>query len=401
MANRNGGFIGTDGLDAPDSPTSVSASGVGTSLSVTFTAPTDTGTSAITGFRAQAGGVGTSGTSSPLTITSLTSGTSYNVSVWAINAYGYSAPSEAISATPAAARGVFMGGLDTGSDPTDVMDYIQIDTDGNATDFGDLQNSEQAQDSRPRSSATAGTSSSTRGIISGGKQSANLSDNIRYITIASTGNSTDFGDLNAAAHGGCGLADSTRGILTLGYSGGSETNTINYVTIASVGDSTDFGNLTSTGKDMAGCASPTRGVVSHGDNSNVLSYITIQTTGNSTDFGDLTTVNAAGAGGVSSETRGVFFIGKSSKTINYITIASAGNATDFGDLQSATSSGLTGSVGSPTRGVTEVGNLNPGGVVNVLEKVTIASTGNAADYGDLSVARYNTSGCSNNHGGLQ
>ena len=53
MANRNGGFIGTDGLDAPDPPTAVTPTvGVGT-VSIAFTAPTDTGTSAITGFVAQ------------------------------------------------------------------------------------------------------------------------------------------------------------------------------------------------------------------------------------------------------------------------------------------------------------------------------------------------------------
>ena len=50
MARRNGGFIGTDGLDAPDPPTGVTASSGDASISVAFTAPTDVGTSAITGF---------------------------------------------------------------------------------------------------------------------------------------------------------------------------------------------------------------------------------------------------------------------------------------------------------------------------------------------------------------
>jgi len=50
MARRNGGFVGQDGLDAPDTPTGVSASGGNAEISVAFTAPTDTGTSAITSF---------------------------------------------------------------------------------------------------------------------------------------------------------------------------------------------------------------------------------------------------------------------------------------------------------------------------------------------------------------
>ena len=157
MSNGKGGFIGQDGLNAPDQATDVSASGVG-QLSVSFTAPTDEGTSAITGFRAQASGVGTSGTSSPLTITGLTAGTSYNVSVWAINAYGYSAPSEAISATPAAARGLFAGAHN--GDYVDVIDYVSIASAGNASDFGNLTLAR---------SSSAGLGSSTRAVFAGGE----------------------------------------------------------------------------------------------------------------------------------------------------------------------------------------------------------------------------------------
>ena len=58
MVRRNGGFIGTDGLDAPDPPTGVAGTAGNASVSVAFTAPTDTGTSAITSFIAQVGGIG-------------------------------------------------------------------------------------------------------------------------------------------------------------------------------------------------------------------------------------------------------------------------------------------------------------------------------------------------------
>ena len=49
MANKNGGFIGTDGLDAPDPPTAVTPTAGNEQVSVAFTAPTDVGTSAIQG----------------------------------------------------------------------------------------------------------------------------------------------------------------------------------------------------------------------------------------------------------------------------------------------------------------------------------------------------------------
>ena len=89
MARGRGGFIGQDGLNAPDSPTGVSASAGDAQADVSFTAPTDVGGSAITGFRAQSNtGIGASGTSSPITVTGLSNGTSYTFNVWAINAFG-------------------------------------------------------------------------------------------------------------------------------------------------------------------------------------------------------------------------------------------------------------------------------------------------------------------------
>jgi len=37
---------------------------------------------------------------------------------------------------------------------------------------------------------------------------------------------------------------------------------------------------------------------------------------------------------------------------------------------------------------------------NVIQYISIASTGNAIDFGDLTVARFNLAGCSSRHGGL-
>jgi len=167
MANKNGGFIGTDGLDAPDAPSSITPTvGVG-SVSIAFTAPTDTGTSAITGFVAQVSTDGTdysvgsnTGSSSPIEITGLTGGTAHTAKVWAINAYGTSAPSVASdSFSPSAARGIFAGG-DTGSMRNDIR-YFTLASTGNTTDFGDL--------SAVRQRLGNSGASSTRGIFSGGK----------------------------------------------------------------------------------------------------------------------------------------------------------------------------------------------------------------------------------------
>ena len=167
MANKNGGFIGTDGLDAPDAPTGVTpTAGVG-SVSIAFT-DAEGGTSATTSFVAQVStddtdystGSGT-GSSSPIEITGLTGGTAHTAKVWAINAYGTSAPSKARSFTPAAARGIFAGGDAGAGGMRNDIRYFTLASTGNTTDFGDL--------SAVRQRFGNSGASSTRGIFSGGK----------------------------------------------------------------------------------------------------------------------------------------------------------------------------------------------------------------------------------------
>ena len=70
-------------------------------------------------------------------------------------------------------------------------------------------------------------------------------------------------------------------------------NTIEYVTIATTSNATDFGDLTEAKYETGTCTDGTYAVVGGGRNLgrtflNVIEYITIQTTGNGTDFGDLT-----------------------------------------------------------------------------------------------------------------
>jgi len=88
--------------------------------------------------------------------------------------------------------------------------------------------------------------------------------------------------------------------------------------------------------------------------------------------------------------------GTQKNEIDYITIASLGNALDFGDLTAARRDG--GAASSPTRGLFCGGDTPT--VVNTIDYVQIMSTGNAIDFGDQSVARDRVSGTSNGHGGL-
>ena len=227
-----GGLLGGfDQLRAPDAPT-ISVTAGDTQLSVAFTNPLDVGGGAISSYTATAiaSGVSTGATSSssPVTITGLTNGTSYSVTGLANNAFGSSPYSAATSGTPALQRGLFAGGYTSaGSGVTDTINYITITTTSNTTDFGDLSVARYGH------SALA---SGTRGVFVGGDEGGSIIDKMEYVTIASTGNTTDFGDLSVARWLGSATSNSTRGLTFPGQvaTGTGYVDVIDYVTIASV-----------------------------------------------------------------------------------------------------------------------------------------------------------------------
>ena len=124
MPRYNGGFIGHDGLDAPDAPTIGTPSAGSTQADIAFTAGA-AGTTATTEFVATTNdGIGATGTSSPITITGLTNGTSYTARVYAKNSHGTSAASAAsASFTPLAnvIDGLFQTHLYTGNGGTQTI----------------------------------------------------------------------------------------------------------------------------------------------------------------------------------------------------------------------------------------------------------------------------------------
>ena len=84
-------------------------------------------------------------------------------------------------------RGIYAGGKVSPATTGNVIDFITIATRGNTQDFGDL--------SVATDHANAGASSPIRMLISGGGTGPNAGlNNIQYITISTQGNSVDFGD---------------------------------------------------------------------------------------------------------------------------------------------------------------------------------------------------------------
>ena len=231
-------------------------------------------------------------------------------------------------------RGIGAGGYSGAGQ--NIIEFITMSSTGDATDFGDLTSNREGP---------MGLSSETRGIVAAGWARPNSADirEIDYVTIAVAANSIDFGDLIAPSNYGCGTSSTTRGLLIGGYTAPNPqtsyyTNRIEFITIATLGDGTDFGDINSTNTNqMTAGSNATRGLILGGgaddaNQINTIDFITIATTGNATDFGDLT-LAVQGGGATSSPTRCVYYSGNAGATnvIQYVEIMTTGNAVDFGD----------------------------------------------------------------------
>jgi len=331
----------------------------------------------------------------------------YNTDIRQLEIYDGNQWTGILADSPNLLTGGTRGLLGGGYSPTpnnanrDYIDQINIDSTGDAIDFGNLTDGR-----RPGQNAAG---SRTRAIWMGGRASPLNKNVIDFVTIAQQGNATDFGDLLTGRGSFAVVSSATRGICALGSatispSDAAHTNVIEYVTIAATGNAVDFGDGLTNAFKPTGAQSQTRGLFMGGytpTEINTIQYITMSTLGNSADFGDLTSTRRAGAGGGNS-VRAIYAGGErypsslAVQTIDFITISTLGNSQDFGD--SIAGVGRGGSVNSPVRMVFNVGNYNssPSG----LEYIQIMTKGNAIDFGNLANGRWGPAGTSNGHGGL-
>ena len=291
---------------------------------------------------------------------------------------------------------------------TDTIEYITISTLGNADDFGNLTQS------HGNPSSQGGCASRTRGMWLGGQlgTSPNYSNIIQFVTFASLGDASDFGDLNTALNGNGNLSNQIRALSFGGSdSSGNKPTQIDAVTISSSGNAFDFGDMSTYVNNTANLASSTRGIMAGGTiaptRTNIIQFVTITTSGDTVDFGDLVDHGDGASSlmyngvGYSNSTRGIIHGGRDvngnmNNTIQFITIATTGNSSDFGDTAVSAMHQMGGS--SPTRGVVGSG-YNPS-ITNAMEFVNIMSLGNASDFGDCTARDEVLGGCSNGHGGL-
>ena len=303
-------------------------------------------------------------------------------------------------------RGLICGGRDN-PNYYKTINYVEIATTGNSVDFGDLST---------ELNSPKGTSNTIRACIASGYDGSAYLNTIQYVTISSQGSANYFGDLITGAEGAFGTAsNNTRGL----YAGSAPgyTRTCQYITFATTGNAVNFGDIlpnwdvTSNGMrniSTGVLGSSTKAIFAGGDTPGNTDYNTIQYTeyaslGDTIKFGELS-ATWTNTSAVSSGIRGVIMGGEKPSRTNaceYITIATFGNGTDFGDLTDDRRGG--GAFDNSIRGCLAGGDDSgsAGNNSNIIDYITIATIGNATDFGDLSYSEVRNPGAgSDSHGGL-
>ena len=280
-------------------------------------------------------------------------------------------------------------GLYGGNNPeANTVEQINISTNGNATDFGDLTESVKK---------TAAAGALTRTVRCGGTTPSDV-NTMDFANPFNAGNFVNFGDLGRTGQttNTC-HSNNVRGIAG---AQASSNDTLDVFTIASQGNGAAFGDVTQTDLTWTGGGGNNTRYFNAGryPASNIICVKSIANSADCVDFGDLSAAKW-GVSQASDPTRVCFSGGSEpglSTDIEFITIATAGNVTDFGDLTAATGDSSTAS--NSKRAVVQ-GQQSPSNANN-LDVFTIQTTGNATDFGDTLTTFHQCFGVSNGHGGI-
>jgi len=312
----------------------------------------------------------------------------------------------------AGTRGLVMGGS-SATASQNAIQYKTFASDAATTMFGDLNS---ARDT-PKGSG----GNRTRVIHAGGRHNPESGSDVHniniidYITVGSTGDGTDFGDLHTgqSAGGHDGASNATLLFCNGGYTGSANLNNMEYLTIASTGNGTDAGDLEQGQSNHATSHGDSKylimgGYTGSGSPREEVSTHTFHTSNNASDYGNVGVYAIYGAGTACATDRVVVaggFTATSGWTagnqMQYFPVASSADGLDFGDIHEAgkflcgTSDGTRGEFygGIETTSGVDI-------VQNTIEKITIASTGNTTDVGDMNASDYDVTGFPNENGGI-
>ena len=233
-------------------------------------------------------------------------------------------------------RMLCVGGSSLHPGHVNIIEKITISSQGNGSDFGDTLND--------CTHNPYGGGNKTRGVYGGGGTPSNT-DQLEYITIQSEGNGVNFGTLvNSGQYRRGNAGSTTRGVIIGLYAPGGDShsnhNTIEFITFATLGNGTDFGDLTQTMSDATSSSNCIRALkIGKWPTNDVIDFVTIATTGNAIDFGDLVTATYHSSS-ATNPTRALRIGGNqtpgATNSMEFVTIMTTGNGTDFGDLTYAT-----------------------------------------------------------------
>ena len=312
-------------------------------------------------------------------------------------------------------RGIFASGHTPSVVKT--IDVINIASTGDSTDWGDVITDGMA--------FAGGASNNNRGVYTGALTgtSPNRVNTIQALTMPTNGMIYDFGDLTYTVQQMTGAGNETRGVYSSGYTYPLAPSTDAFqqafyeINFASSGVASGFGEIpvNASCRSMNAIQTETRGFFCGGEGTykspsvqnRKITEITFATRGSAITFGELSGESKGGAS-MESHTRAVVVLGGNATapeafkdTIEYFTMATRGNTTDFGNASSNTGAINDNAATNRVRGVYHNARTSDGGAeLNTIEYVTIATTGNGTDFGDLTAVSREGCGLSDTHGGL-
>ena len=284
----------------------------------------------------------------------------------------------------------------------DFASYVNIMTQGNTRNFGDLNTA---------ISQSGGAGNEIRAMLLGGSTPGPNSNEIQYTTLGTQGKFQDFGDLSSGRQTVAAVSTSVQATATAGATDGDTVqNIIEYVNIMTTGNAIDLGDLQTQRRANGAFGSPVRGVVVAGCTPTIfgnIEFFTPQSKGNAVDWGEMDRKRSPFA--FSNSIRGIIAGGfqspsKRLNSIEYLTIASEGtNVSDFGDLTlRKDAGGANGHSSNHVRGLLTGGYSQPASDnINNIDFINIATAGNALDFGECSQKKWGyVSNTTDSHGGL-
>ena len=310
----------------------------------------------------------------------------------------------------AGTRAILFGGRGTvgGTDvSTDWIEYKTIGSGSNTADFGQMNTH--------RDTAKGTGSNGTKAIMGGGYSDPGAGsttygvNDMDHVTVASTNNAGDFGNL-AEASGDGGNDGGSNGTLLFFHGGytGSQSANMEQTNIASGSGGTDAGDLERAQNSHAASNGDSKCLIIGGYNPGVnsgnpftsVSKHSFHTSNNATAYSGVASTAIYQAGTACATDRVVLAGGLNASwakldVIQYFAVASEGDADDKGDLHAAVaqvsgwSDGTTGEFGGGEQGSVTIHRIN---------KITIMSGTGVTEEGDLTHQDYSAN-ANNEDGG--